>query len=65
MIAGTEASLEEQGGPSGEHEASRLPLGQGILSSVFLKGRTGSLAAGLHSSEQHFWVKRPQGPQHL
>lgn len=29
MIAGTEAPLEEQGGPSGEHEASRLPLRAG------------------------------------
>lgn len=26
MIAGTQALLEEYGGPSGKHEASRLPL---------------------------------------
>lgn len=58
MIAGTQAP---QGGPSGECQASRLPL---RASPAFLKWRTGGLAARPHSSEQQMWVKRPQGPEH-
>lgn len=52
MIAGAQALLEEQGGPSGDSEASRLPLKTGSSFPAFLKGRTGSLAARPHPSEQ-------------